>query len=80
MLAKALEASVGSISAPVSSFHPRNDKSCCTGAKGRPDQAGSDRQPVSLLAFVEEENRALRRAVIDLAIDTLLLKEAARGR
>jgi len=28
------------------------------------------------LAFVEEENRELRRAVIDLALDTLLLREA----
>ena len=38
-----------------------------------------DCQPVSLLAFVEEENRELRRAVIDLALDTLRIKEALRG-
>jgi hypothetical protein len=40
---------------------------------------GADCEIVNLLAFVEEENRELRRAVIGLALDTLLLREAMRS-
>jgi hypothetical protein len=39
----------------------------------------SDSQPISLLAFLEKENRELRRAVLDLALDTHLLR-TAQGR
>jgi len=44
----------------------------------------ADRHPesgcpvISLLAVLEEENRMLRSAVIDLLLETLLLREAAR--
>lgn len=38
----------------------------------------SDCQPISMLAFLEEQNRELRRTVIDLALDTYLLKTAQR--
>ena len=74
---------MSSMSASVLRFDPRNEKNCTTGVKGQEDQRqenqlGSACQPVSLLAFVEEENRELRRAVIDLALDTLLLREAMR--
>jgi len=39
----------------------------------------SDSQPISLLAFLEKENRELRRAVFDLALDMHLLR-TAQGR
>lgn len=55
----------------------KNDKSRRTEAKGQAKE-GSDCQMISLLAFLEEENRELKRAVIDLALDTLLLKKARR--
>jgi hypothetical protein len=38
----------------------------------------SDCPVISLLAVLEEENRMLRSAVIDLLLETLLLREAAR--
>ena len=41
-------------------------------------ETGSNRQPISLLAFLEKENRELRKAVIDLVLDTHLLKTAHR--
>ena len=55
----------------------RSKKSRRADAQG---ETGLGSQTVSLLALVEEENKELRRAVIDLALDTLLLKEAMRKR
>jgi len=40
--------------------------------------AESKRQPVSLLAFLEAENARLRRTVIELALDTMDLRDALR--
>lgn len=37
---------------------------------------GSDCQMISLLAFLEDENRNLRKAIIDLSLETLLLKSS----
>jgi hypothetical protein len=34
----------------------------------------SDCEPISLLAFLEKENRELRRAVLDLELEMHLLK------
>ena len=66
-----------SMSASVLRLDLKSDRGRGTGgAKGQEDRAGPACRPVSLLAFVEEENRELRRAVIDLALDTLLLREA----
>jgi hypothetical protein len=69
---------VSSMSASVLRFDRKNDKGCSTIAKADEDQVEMVCQPVSLLAFIEGENRELRRAVIDLALDTLLLREALR--
>ena len=41
--------------------------------------AESDSRVISLLAVLEEENRKLRSAVIDLSLETLLLREALCG-
>ncbi len=42
------------------------------------DQAvGSDCQVVSLLEFLEEENKSLRQAVVDLCLENLLLRRSA---
>ncbi len=38
---------------------------------------GSDCQVISLLDFLEEENRSLREAVVDLSLENLLLKVSA---
>ncbi len=38
--------------------------------------AGSDRQVISLLEFLEEENKNLRRAVVDLSLENLLLRSS----
>jgi hypothetical protein len=40
--------------------------------------AESKRQPVSLLAFLEAENARLRRTVIELALDTMDLRDAQK--
>jgi hypothetical protein len=56
----------------------RNDESRSAEAGGQVREC-SDCEPISLLAFLEKENRELRSAVIDLALDTHLLK-AAQGR
>lgn len=55
----------------------RNDKSRRVESKGRTEE-GSGCQAISLLTFLEDENRELRKAVIDLALDTILLKTARR--
>ncbi len=39
--------------------------------------AGSDSQVISLLEFLEEENKSLRRAVVDLSLANLLLRGSA---
>ncbi len=38
---------------------------------------GSDCQVISLLEFLEEENEKLRKAVVDLSLETLLLRNSA---
>ncbi len=49
-------------------------------SRRRPDHTPasphSDCQMISLLTFLEEENRDLRRAVVDLALETLMLKSS----
>jgi hypothetical protein len=44
-----------------------------------PPRKGSDCETISLLGFLEEENRKLRRAVIELALETLLLRSSLPG-
>jgi hypothetical protein len=39
----------------------------------------SQQLPVDLLAFLEEENRRLRQAVVELSLDTLALRDALKG-
>jgi hypothetical protein len=40
------------------------------------EPAKSGSQPTSLLAFLEAENSRLRHTVVELALDTMLLREA----
>ena len=56
----------------------RNDENQSAEAGGQMRE-WSDRQSISLLAFLERENRELRRTVIDLALEMHLLK-TAQGR
>jgi len=42
------------------------------------DNAESKRQPVSLLAFLEAENVRLRQTVVELALNTMALRDALR--
>jgi hypothetical protein len=42
------------------------------------DNAESTSQPVSLLAFLEAENARLRQTVIELALDTMDVRDALR--
>jgi hypothetical protein len=63
------------VSTSVRAF--RNDKSRRVEAKGRTGE-GLGCQAISLLTFLEDENRELRKAVLDLALDALLLKTSRR--
>jgi hypothetical protein len=56
----------------------RNDENRSSEAVGQVREC-SDCQPISLLAFLEKENRALRKAVIDLALHTHRLKTGQGG-
>jgi hypothetical protein len=42
------------------------------------DNVASDCQPVSLLAYLEAENARLRRTVVELALDTMDLRDVVR--
>jgi hypothetical protein len=57
----------------------RNSIGRRSGGANGPSGGKSGCETINLLAFLEEENRDLRRAAIELALDTLRLKSALRG-
>lgn len=71
---------VGVAMSPVTVLKTRTvDSKASDGKLHKQDDAEPECRPISLLSVLEAENIRLRRAVVELSLDTLALREALEG-
>jgi len=63
---------------PVSVLKPKTAGSKIS--KDKKDAADGEAQPINLVSVLQAENTKLRQAVVELLLDTMVLKEALQTR